>query len=1166
MPIDLAAHELIGREHPAALLRAEISRVIGSHGGLVLVTGEAGIGKTTLVTSAAAEARQQGALVVGGACWDSGSAPGYWPWVQVLRALRRGVEPAEWATAEKAAGSGLAALLGEAPADDATAGGLTVLLGDAQAAEPSDGFRLYDAVTSTLVALSQRRPVVVVIDDLHAADPASLRLLEFAARQTWFERLLLIGTYRDTEVEPVDHPLRDLLSPLVAKATTITLTGLDQAGVGALMTRTAGHEPPPGLVAEVHLRTGGNPFFVEQTARLWRSGGSASAVAPGVRDALLRRLSLLPRPVSELLPVAAVLGREFHRQVLAATIALPVAHVDRLLELAVVAKLVTTRGGGVFAFAHDLVRETLYDSLDDPRDLHAAVVAAVERSPGLAGKVLPGDLARHAHVAGDRVDRGRALDLLLAAARDARGRLADEEQLGHLRRAYDLSAGVDPRRQIMIALDLGRELHHLGDRDLARRIFERAVSGARDLDDPQLTARLALTLHAHYGLAASLDQLREAHDRLVGGSVPDDRLALGLVFHLVALARQGGDDDALAFSLWTHHDIIWGPGTAGERVALTGELIDVARRTADPELAHFAAALHWVAMIEQGDPRYLDDFHHYAAQGRRSEQPHLTMSTSIDASIIATLAGRFAEAESLLSGLHIDSRHDHYRFMLVHHRWALMALQGRLDAQSEALHELRGTSHPCLPVLEALTALQTGDLDTALRRLADGEPRDRMARPLWLRFLAEIAAATHDPELCARARAELTPHRGEWVVSLFGWDVSGPYDLWLAMVDAAEERWAEAVEGFTAAARSADQMQARPWAVVARAHLADALLARDASGDAAAAESLLEGVRREAGELGMPQVLDSVRPARPEPAAWHQDGLGPGRPEPAAWHPGGLGSVHPARPEPAWHLDGHGPTGSTRDTPAGGRDAPRGSDSPGPGAAAEAATSRGTKRGSDGGGDKDGGPGGDKGSGPGGDRNSGRGGDGDSGRVGASRGEFRQEGAVWALAFAGRVAHLPDAKGLRDLHTLLSRPGDDVPAVLLLDPEGGPLVVAAARMGGDEVLDEEAKSRYRRRLAMLDEEIDRAAELGDDRRAAEFDEERAALLAELRAAAGLGGRTRRLGDEAERARKTVTARIRDVLRKLDRAHPELAAHLRASVSTGATCRYQPDDANLTWRL
>ncbi|MFB4276686.1 AAA family ATPase [Nonomuraea sp. MTCD27] len=1082
MPMDVAAHELIGREHPAELLRAEITRVVGSHGGLVLVTGEAGIGKTTLVTSAAGEARRRGALVVGGACWDSGSAPGYWPWVQVIRALRRAAEPEEWAAAEEAAGASLTALLGEAHAR-----GRGTELGDAakgRAPEfgelPSggatpDGFQLFDAVTSALVALSQRRPVVIVIDDLHVADPASLRLLEFAAQQTWFERLLLIGTYRDAEVEPVDHPLRDLLSPLVAKATTITLTGLDRAGVGALMARTAGLDPPPELVEEVHLRTGGNPFFVEQTARLWRSGGSASAIAPGVRDALLRRLSLLPRQVSELLPAAAVLGREFHRQVLAATIAQPVAHVDRLLDLAVVARLVVTRGGGVFAFAHDLVRETLYDSLDDPPGRHAAVVAAVESAPGLAGKLPPSDLARHAYLAGDRLDPEKAIDLLLDAAREAGGRLAGEEQVGHLRRAYELSAASSPRRRGLIALDLGRELHHTGEPEQARRVFEEAAAIARDIDDPELPARVALLFHSLYGREKALDRLKDAHRRLVGGSVPDERLATDLVLHLINLARQEGNDDALAFGLWAHHDIIWGPGTAGERVVLTGELIAVARRTSDADLEHFASALRWVAMIEQGDPRYLDEFHDYDARARRSERPHLAMTADVDASIIAGLAGRFAEAESLLAAIEPDARHEQFTFMLMHHRWSLMALQGRVDGQEQALRALRGTGHPCVPLLEGLTALHAGDLHAALRQLTDEEPDDRMVQPIWLRFLAEVAAATQDPELCARARAGLARHRGRWAVSLFGWDIGGPYDLWLGLVDAAEERWAEAVAELTAAYRAADAMRARPWSVLARGRLAETLLSRAGPGDAEAARALLEEAHREAVELGMRQVPQPVRHTGESP---HARPAGHAVPEGARALPGN-----------AWR-----------------------------------------------------------------------------GGSGSPAGEFRREGAVWSLAFDGRVAHLPDAKGLHDLHTLLSRPGDDVPAVLLLDPEGGELVVAARRMGGDDVLDEEAKTRYRRRLARLDEEIDRAAELGDDGRAAEFDRERAALLAELRAAAGLGGRTRRLGDEAERARKTVTARIRDTLRKLDHAHPELAAHLRATVSTGATCRYQPGDDKIGWRL
>jgi hypothetical protein len=172
---------------------------------------------------------------------------------------------------------------------------------------------------------------------------------------------------------------------------------------------------------------------------------------------------------------------------------------------------------------------------------------------------------------------------------------------------------------------------------------------------------------------------------------------------------------------------------------------------------------------------------------------------------------------------------------------------------------------------------------------------------------------------------------------------------------------------------------------------------------------------------------------------------------------------------------------------------------------------------------------------------------------------------VWNLGYAGRTVHFPDAKGMHDLHALLARPGVAVAAADLLNPAGGDVVRAAKSMGGDPVLDDEAKARYKSRLTQLDDEIDRATLRGDAARAAKLDHERDALLTELRAAAGLAGRTRRLGDEAERARKTVTARIRDTLRKLDDQHPELATHLRQSVSTGATCVYQPGSP-VRWTL
>ncbi|WP_199430884.1 ATP-binding protein [Qaidamihabitans albus] len=1046
---------VIGRDHPAGILRAEIDRVVESHGGLVLVTGEAGIGKTTLVTGAAEEARQRGALVLGGSCWHSDNAPGYWPWVQLVRALRRSATPGEWSAAEQASGNGLAVLLGETPAD-----------------EGDEAFRLYDAVTTALVSVSQSRPVVLVLDDLHWADPASLRLLEFATQHTWFERVLLVGTYRDAEVETVEHPLRPLLTPLLARARTVTLTGLDPGEVGRLLARTVGEEPDEDLVTEVHRRTGGNPFFVEQTARLWHGGGAVSAIAPGVRDAVRRRLALLPAAVAELLSGASVLGREFHRQVLAATVAAPVPEVDRLLAQAAAARLVVSRGAGRFAFVHDLVRETLYDALADSerRTRHADVVRALDGSASLADRMVPGELARHAYLAGEDLDPGRAVGLLRTAAREASTRMAFEEAIGHYRRALELAERDEPRKRVVLALELGRELHHhCGESDEEGwAVLSGAATLARRLDNPELLARVALTVYRtgppeeHREVKAEL--VAEAHRELgVGtgsGEHPSlDQLARELTVHIGMLARRGGDDEALGFSLWTLHDTIWGLGTADERVALTEEMVHVARRTADVEMEQYATSLRWVALLEQGDPRYVEPLHAFVALTEGDGRTRMRIGALVDQSIIAAFQGRFAEAAARFDeAMSVPAdEHPHFSFMAQHVRWTMLQLQGRFDELAELHRKLDECGHPYHRMLAASTALLRGDRDPALRYLAavhaTGEQFPRMFAPLWLRFQAQAAAASRDPELCERARKELAPYADQWMVALFGCDISGPAALWLAGLDAAQGRWDEAIERFTAARRSADLLGARPWSVQARAGLAEALLSRGAAGDTATARTLLSEVEREADELGMAHIAERVRVA-----------------------------------------------GSTT---------------------TQVST--------------------------------------------AATNEFRFTDGVWRLTMAGRTVHVPAAKGLRDLHYLLSRPGTDVPAVRLLDPEGGEVVVAARAMGGDDVLDDEAKARYRTRLAELDEEIDTAVERGSDGRAAELDRERAALLTELRTAAGLGGRTRRLGDEAERARKTVTARIRDTLRKLDERHPELAAHLRASVSTGSSCRYQPERGT-SWRL
>jgi hypothetical protein len=447
----------------------------------------------------------------------------------------------------------------------------------------------------------------------------------------------------------------------------------------------------------------------------------------------------------------------------------------------------------------------------------------------------------------------------------------------------------------------------------------------------------------------------------------------------------------------------------------------------------------------------------------------------VDRAIIATTAGRFDEADALLCELGTLGDHGHFgwAFMNHHVRWALLLAQGRFAEIDKLLGALTEADHPYRGLLEAVTAVEKGDIDAALRHVATvesvGPPYPRSVTPMWLRLQAQAAAAGPDPALRERAYGALTPYRGNWAVSLWGCDISGPVDLWIAVVDTAQERWDDAIAGFRSAQASADRLQSLTWSITARAGLAEALTGRGGAGDTDAAERLLVEVERDAGEIGMPQIIDRVRRLRART--------------------GIVGPTSVAPPQV----------------------------SPGPQA------------------------------------------------YGPQAYEFRREDATWCLTFAGRTVHMPDAKGLRDLHLLLSRPGTDIAAVTLLDPEGGAVIVAARRMGGDPVLDDEAKAQYKHRLGQLDTEIDRAAERDDDQRRETLERERQALLDELRTAAGLAGRSRRLGDEAERARKTVTARIRDTLRKLDERHPALTAHLRDTVSTGATCRYEPNGP-IPWRL
>src|SRR5215831_10130030 len=246
---------LVGRRLAIGSLRSAVDAAIRGAGGVVLLAGEAGIGKTALASEAANYAKARGAETVWGTCWEGDGAPGFWPWIQVLRAL-----PPE----EGEAGAGVLAEL-TGMSEERPAG----VLGD----ESAIRFRTYDMAATYLRARAAQRPLAVIIDDLHWADMSSLRLLVFLARQLHDASAVVIGTYRDVEVVADEHPARPLLAELAGQAELIRLAGLTADEVGQLIEKVCGERPQAPVIQAVHDRTAGNPFFAQQIARLLAAQG-----------------------------------------------------------------------------------------------------------------------------------------------------------------------------------------------------------------------------------------------------------------------------------------------------------------------------------------------------------------------------------------------------------------------------------------------------------------------------------------------------------------------------------------------------------------------------------------------------------------------------------------------------------------------------------------------------------------------------------------------------------------------------------------------------------------------------------------------------------------------------------------------------------------------------
>src|SRR6516165_8363862 len=424
------ADMLVGRRLAIGALSSAVDAAIGGAGGVVLLAGEAGMGKTALASEAVAYAKARGAETMWGTCWEGDGAPGFWPWIQVVRAL---------ATEGGDAGEGvLAELTG---VTEERGGGV---LGD----ESAIRFRTYDMASTYVRRRAAQRPVVVGIDLLHWADVSSLRLLVFLARQLHDAAALVIGTYRDVEVMVGDHPARPLLAELAGQAELMRLTGLTADEVAQLIEKVCGEHPQAPLIQAVHARTAGNPFFAQQIVRLLAAQGVpldralVTGIPPAVGDVLARRLARLPGTVVDLLAVASVVGRRFPIAMVAAIAGAPAAMAVPLADSAVRAAVLEQDEPGHLRFSHDLFRDVLYDGLPAARRsaLHLSVAGLLEQHADPVASAA--EIAYHRSMAWPLGDRDRAVTALIEAAQGATARTAFDEAAAHLRRAVDVAGGA----------------------------------------------------------------------------------------------------------------------------------------------------------------------------------------------------------------------------------------------------------------------------------------------------------------------------------------------------------------------------------------------------------------------------------------------------------------------------------------------------------------------------------------------------------------------------------------------------------------------------------------------------------------------------------------------------------------------------------------------------
>src|SRR5215207_4657981 len=437
------SESFVGRERELTEFRTAFGDALAGRMSLFLIAGEPGIGKSRLADELTSLAQARGAKVCWGRCWEAGGAPAYWPWVQALRAYIRDGDEARIRTELEPHAADIAQMLPE----------LHELFPDLPPAPSLDPegarFRLFDSTASFLRAAGEAQSIVLVLDDLHAADQPSLLLLEFLARSLREARIVVVGAYRDTETG-TDDALSEAVAEVRREPVTraIRLGGLDVAEVARVIELIGSTQPSSELAAAVHRETEGNPLFVDELGR----------VSERADEELLDPL-------------------------------------DEAQRARVVVELPAGRGG--LRFSHALIRDSLYDDLgtSERLRLHRRAAEALEELYGADREPHLAELAYHSFEAAPGGDLDKAIDYARRAGGRAAELLAYEEAARLYRMALDaleLKAPIDEAARCELLLALGDAQDRGGDLLGARETFARAGDVARRLDAPEQLARAAL--------------------------------------------------------------------------------------------------------------------------------------------------------------------------------------------------------------------------------------------------------------------------------------------------------------------------------------------------------------------------------------------------------------------------------------------------------------------------------------------------------------------------------------------------------------------------------------------------------------------------------------------------------------------------------------------------